>query len=181
MAVLSVVAVWGISSSVTKNAIYQSVLTVKSPYVVVLKSAGELHLFDGEALVRSYSIALGPEPVGQKIRIGDGRTPEGVFRVCAKKMESEHHRFIGLDYPNPKAVERGLADGLISDGQAHEMMRAHESGECPSWTSALGGGIGIHGGLAAEPMTAGCVSLTDEDVEELFGVLRVGDVVEILP
>ncbi len=181
LVVLSVVAVWIVSSPTTTNAINQPILTVASPRVVVLKSARVLHLFDGDALSRSYSIALGSQPDGQKQRIGDGRTPEGVFRICAKKANSEHHRFIGLDYPDVGAVERGLKNGLISAGQASEMFRAIEAGECPNWTSALGGGIGLHGGKMAEPVTAGCVALTDEDIEELFAVLRVGDVVEILP
>ncbi len=180
-AVLLIVAGWIAVAPSAVGDNYPVSLHIGDPSVVVVKSAGELHLFDGDTLVRTYSVTLGSEPVGQKVRTGDGRTPEGMFRVCSKKSDSPHHRFLGLDYPDPAAIERGLADGLISVGQANAMRRAIEHGECPSWTSALGGGIGIHGGATVEPVTAGCVGMTDADAEELFSVLRVGDVVEILP
>ena len=52
----------------------QAVLFLSSPRVVVLKAKRALHLFDGEVLVRSYSIDLGTDPSGPKLRQGDGRT-----------------------------------------------------------------------------------------------------------
>ncbi|MDR6874651.1 murein L,D-transpeptidase YafK [Bosea sp. BE125] len=35
---------------------------------------------DGQVLAR-YAVALGSDPIGQKQREGDGRTPEGVYAV----------------------------------------------------------------------------------------------------
>ena len=51
--------------------------------VVVRKSARQLLLMHGGNVVRSYHIQLGLNPVGQKERSGDFRTPEGSYRLDA--------------------------------------------------------------------------------------------------
>lgn len=156
-------------------------LDVTHPRVVVLKSKRRLHLFDGDQLVRIYPIGLGSEPIGQKVKRDDGRTPEGRFTVCTKNAASKYHRFLGISYPDATAARRGLRDGLISYGEFSEIVAAQQSGRCPSWTTPLGGGIGLHGSGAGSDWTAGCIALADEDVEELFAVLRLGDTIEVLP
>jgi murein L,D-transpeptidase YafK len=140
-----------------------------------------MHLLDGGRLVRTYPVDLGAAPVGQKRRAGDGRTPLGRFRVATKNADSPYCRFIGLDYPDLAAVERGLTEGLISPGEAASIREALASGRCPSWTTGLGGGIGIHGRRIGRDWTGGCIALSDEHVQELYSVLRIGDLVEVLP
>ncbi len=156
-----------------------TVLTLQKPRIVVVKSTRKLYLLDGETVVRVYSVTLGPEPTGQKIRAGDGRTPEGVFRICSKRSDSPNHRFLGIDYPDVRAAREGLDRGLISDGEAKAIFEAQRTGRCPSWTTDLGGAIGLHGAGARQ--TAGCIALADEHIEQLFAVLRIGDTVEVLP
>lgn len=152
-----------------------------APRVVVHKSARMLFLFDGSDLIRAYPLDLGSQPIGDK-RIGpDRRTPEGVFRVVTKNAESPYHRFLGLNYPGENAIRHGLETGLISVGEAATLRKAHERGERPSWTTALGGGIGLHGHRKGYDWTGGCLALANEHVDELFRVLRLGDPVEILP
>lgn len=158
-----------------------------APRVVVLKAARTLHLFDGERLVRSYPIDLGSAPVGPKHRRDDGRTPIGTFHVVTKNADSPYRLFIGLDYPHLAATKRGLSLGLISPGEAASIQRALAAGRRPSWDTALGGGIGIHGHRISagrsprRDWTGGCIALSDDHVEELFAVMRIGDPVEILP
>lgn len=154
---------------------------VQHPRVIVLKSKRTLHLFDGDRLVRTYPVALGYQPTGQKHHAGDGCTPEGWFRICSRNPQSKYHRFLGLDYPDPRAAQNGLREGLITFGEFRDIIAAHAQQRCPSWSTGLGGGIGLHGHGTAGDWTAGCIALDDADIEELFGVLRVGDVVEILP
>ncbi len=156
-------------------------LQLKYPRVTILKSARQLMVFEGDSLMRVYPIRLGSSPVGQKLRSGDGRTPEGVFRVVTKRVDSPNHRFLGISYPDVSAANRGLADGLISRGEALAIEIAQQQHICPSWTTALGGGIGIHGDSGSPGPTAGCIGLSDAHVAELFDVLRIGDTVEILP
>lgn len=157
------------------------VLAVASPRVVVMKSSRVLHLFDGESLVRTYAIDLGVAPLGPKRRREDGRTPEGRFRAVIKKADSPYHRFIGIDYPDLPTTQWGLERGLVSPGEAAAIRRALADQRCPDWGTGLGGGIGIHGRRVGRDWTGGCIALSDEHIEELFSVLRIGDPVEILP
>ncbi|MCK4657882.1 MAG: L,D-transpeptidase family protein [Phycisphaerae bacterium] len=156
-------------------------LNLNQPRIVVLKSKRKLHLFDGERLVKTYPVALGKTPVGQKECEGDGRTPEGRFTVVTRNHKSKYHRFLGLSYPGLTAVERGRRQGLITEGEARSIREALAAGRCPSWTTALGGAIGIHGHGTATDWTAGCVALEDRHAKQLFQVMRLGDEVEILP
>lgn len=190
---LAVLAVWGTLALLvwTTSAVIGRGLSgasplpgfrdVRAPRVVVLKSQRSLHLFDGDRLVRTYRVALGAQPIGQKTHAGDGRTPEGVFRICTRNPASRYHRFLGLGFPDIAAAQRGLQSGLITFGEYQDLVAAHTAGRCPSWSTALGGGIGLHGHGAAGDWTAGCVALDDADIAELYDVLRIGDVVEILP
>jgi lipoprotein-anchoring transpeptidase ErfK/SrfK len=70
---------------------------------------------------------------------------------------------------------------LISGGQAVSLLQAIAADQRPDWDTPLGGGIGIHGHREGTDWTAGCIALSDEHVEELFQVLRIGDPIEILP
>ncbi len=177
-------AIWGAGylGSAGRSSETAEPLVVDEPRVVIVKSSSQLYLFDGDNLVRRYAIKLGPAPVGPKGRAGDGRTPEGRFLVCTKRADSPFHRFLGINYPDPATAERGLREGRISIGEAQAIREAHdEGGRCPSWRTALGGGIGLHGAAERLEQTAGCVALRDEHIDELFNVLRVGDEIEILP
>jgi len=132
-------------------------------------------------LVRSYPIDLGRSPEGDKRRRGDARTPVGRFHVVSRNRLSPFHRFLGLDYPGEVATDYGLKYGLISLGEAVSLRVARENGRPPDGSTALGGGIGIHGRRIGRDWTAGCIAMNDENVAELFNVLRIGDPVEILP
>lgn len=156
-------------------------VVIHKPRVVVVKSSSKLYLFDGDVLVRVYSVKLGSMPGSPKARAGDGRTPEGRFVVCTKKADSPHHRFLGINYPGREVVEQGLRTGRISVGEASAILKAHDERRCPPWTTALGGGIGLHGSARSLERTAGCIAVNNEQIEELFNVLRIGDEVEILP
>ncbi|UCF33395.1 MAG: L,D-transpeptidase [Phycisphaerales bacterium] len=158
-----------------------SSLSVQDPRLVVLKSKRVLYLFDHDRLVRTYPVDLGFAAAGQKFRAGDGRTPEGNFRIVTKNASSPYHRFLGINYPGEESIKWGLQQGLISGGQAISLLQAIAADQRPDWDTPLGGGIGIHGHREGMDWTAGCIALSDQHVEELFEVLRIGDPVEILP
>ncbi len=156
-------------------------LVVQSPLVVILKESRLLYLYDGDDLVRTYHVNIGRQATGGKVRDGDRRTPIGRFHIVTANPDSPYHRFLGIDYPNERAVTSGLTLGLITEGEAEALRAALDEGRCPDWSTALGGGIGLHGGRVGQGSTAGCVAVSDAHIEELFQVLRLGDPVEIWP
>lgn len=134
--------------------------------ILVEKSARRMTVFrDGRAL-RVYPIALGFAPEGDKERQGDGRTPEGVFRIDRKNPQSRFHLSFGLDYP-----------------QRDDLVRASTGGYHP------GGDIMIHGqprGISGaqridRDWTAGCIAVSNDVMDELWPVVGVGTLVEVRP
>ena len=71
-------------------------LPLTDPRVVVEKGARRLKLYAGGELVRVRRVALGFEPEGDKVRQGDGRTPEGEYTVCMKNERSNFYLSLGL-------------------------------------------------------------------------------------
>ncbi len=153
---------------------------IASPRIVVNKSARKLELFDGEKLIKTYRIALGNSPNGDKEREGDGKTPEGEFYVFGKNPESKFHLSLGLSYPNKEDAERGLAAGSIDKNEKELIDTTIAKGEMPPQKTALGGEIFIHGGGTASDWTEGCIALDNSDVEELFAILSKGVPVRII-
>jgi hypothetical protein len=154
-------------------------LPLVEPRVVVSKSARRLELYSEGRVVRTYRVALGSEPVDDKERAGDRRTPEGDFYVCVKNAASKFTLSLGLSYPNREDAARGLRDHLITRAQRDRIVAALERHVRPPWDTALGGEIFIHGGGASSDWTWGCVALDDADIRELFDAVPLGTPVQI--
>jgi murein L,D-transpeptidase YafK len=156
-------------------------LPLVRPVIVVEKGARRLTLYSDGERVRVFRAALGFEPSGDKVKQGDGRTPEGDFYVCMKNERSKFYLSLGLNYPNAEDAERGLRDGLITRAQHRRIVDAVARGAKPPWDTALGGEIFIHGGGTASDWTWGCVALDNEHVKELFDAVPLGTHVRIDP
>ena len=147
--------------------------------LVIHKKQRRLEIFDGARSIKTYRIALGSAPTGDKCVEGDGRTPEGKFYVFTKNAASKFHRSLGLSYPNREAAERGLKDGIISRDEHDAIIEAVKNQKMPPQKTALGGEIYIHGGGAQIDWTRGCAALEDADISEIFDLIAVGAEVEI--
>lgn len=141
-------------------------LTGQIDRILVEKAARRMIVFQNGRAVRTYNVALGFAPTGDKMREGDGKTPEGLFRIDRRNGQSRFHLSLGLDYPQPE-----------------DRARAKAAGHAP------GGDIMIHGqpnalaGMAAlkGDWTAGCIALTNAEIEDLWRATPIGTPVEIRP
>ncbi len=134
--------------------------------IVVEKQARRLTLYrDGKA-VKPYRISLGFAPVGGKAREGDGRTPEGVFRINRRNPKSAFHLSLGIDYPRPDDVARARANGYSPGGDIFIHGQPNGTGRLVTLT---------------HDWTAGCIAVSDKAIEEIWAVTPVGTVVEIRP
>lgn len=156
-------------------------LPLIEPKILVKKARRELQLYSNDKLVRTYHIGLGLSPVGDKVRAGDRRTPEGDFYIFTKNDKSAFYLSLGLSYPNAPHAERGLRDGLINRSQYETIVKALKAVRTPPQNTRLGGDIYIHGHGAGSDWTWGCVALENEDIRELFDAVSVGTPVVIEP
>jgi murein L,D-transpeptidase YafK len=154
---------------------------VASPSLVVCKAKRELQLYSRGALVRTYQIGLGLDPVSPKERQGDWATPEGRYFICRKNPQSKYDFSLAISYPGPNDAMRGQESGLITTEQRDRIIEAWVRRTTPPQNTALGGEIMIHGRGSSSDWTWGCVALDYPDIEELYRVVPIGTPVDIVP
>jgi hypothetical protein len=147
--------------------------------IVIAKSARRLDLLSDGKVVHSFRIALGSAPEGDKVKLGDGRTPEGGYYVCGKNPRSKFYLALGLSYPNEEDAARGLRDGIITRSQHDRIVTAVRAHRQPPWDTQLGGAILIHGRGARSDWTLGCIALDDPDIKTLYELTPLGAKVRI--
>jgi murein L,D-transpeptidase YafK len=142
----------------------------KATRIEVKKSAHEMRLFDGDKLLATYTVSLGPGGSGPKQREGDKVTPVGEYHITWKGP-SRFNTFMLLDYPN--ADDRARFAKLKSEGKIPKSAR-------------IGGDVGIHGagpvyapGDEIQDWTLGCVAVDDQQIKEVSSLVEVGTPVHI--
>lgn len=136
--------------------------------VVVEKSARKLLVLHLGSEVKSYPIALGRQPVGPKEQEGDMKTPEGLYAIDYRNPRSDYHLSLHISYPGPEDLRRAGVRGVSpgSDIMIH----------------GLPNGLGWMGTAHRQKdWTAGCIAVTDEEIEELWRIIPDGTPIEIRP
>lgn len=131
--------------------------------VLIYKESRTMYLMHHEEVLKAYNVGLGFEPLGHKEIKGDGKTPEGDYLVDRRNPNSEFHLSIGINYPND--ADRAYAKSIGKDP---------------------GGDIFIHGRPwkyrgGGEDWTAGCVAVTNSEMEEVYSMVKTGTLVSIYP
>jgi murein L,D-transpeptidase YafK len=157
--------------------------------ITVFKTAHQLWLYKDNEAIKRYRIFLGSSPIGDKIKRGDNRTPEGNYRVIEKNADSKFHRFITINYPNVKDADIAYDEGRLTAFQWVDILYASSKGTKPPWNTPLGGFLGIHGIgeneqyklqlIGDTDWTNGCIALTNREVDELFRLIPLGTLVRI--
>lgn len=153
-------------------------------WVKVWKHERKLFLVKGEAIMRTFRVALSPSnPEGDKSKRGDKATPEGRFFIAELDASPGAERYgarsMRLSYPSAVHARRGLRAGLIDKATYLSIVRAVRAGEVPPQRTALGGSIRIHGGGGQRDWTLGCIGLADVDAIALFAEIRKGTRVDV--
>ncbi|MEM1392815.1 MAG: L,D-transpeptidase [Cyanobacteria bacterium P01_D01_bin.116] len=142
--------------------------------VLIEKSKYRITLYYNQKPIKSYPVVFGSSPQGDKQREGDRRTPEGIFRIKDLYPHPSWSKFIWLDYPNAASWRKHF--------------QAKSQGKI-SWFDSIGGEVGIHGVTRGsdkiidtkQNWTWGCPSLKNQDVDELYKVVKVGTLIEVAP
>ena len=136
-------------------------------YIYISKLSHTLTLKIGTVTLKEYSCVFGGNPVDDKKYEGDQCTPEGVFHVRSKYPHADWEKFIWIDYPNEESQRK-----FETNKQEYRIPQ----------NATIGGSIGIHGvphhrsELIDQSMnwTLGCISLKDEDVNEIYNYVNTG-------
>ncbi|MDC0737712.1 L,D-transpeptidase family protein [Cognatishimia sp. SS12] len=129
--------------------------------ILIFKEDRKMYLMHGDVALRQYDVGLGFAPQGHKQREGDGRTPEGEYTIDRRNPNSQFYLSIGISYPNQADTDYAARNGF-----------------------SPGGDIFIHGRPtkyrnAGVDWTAGCIAITNEEMREVYSMVRDGTPISI--
>jgi len=143
-------------------------MTGRVDRILVLKQQRKMVLLSEGKEIKQYRIALGEQPVGPKQRQGDHRTPEGSYTLDARNPHSQYYKAFHISYPNTEDLEvaRKLSvkpgGAIMLHGTPKEFAPPHKGDPPDDWTD-------------------GCIAVTNEEMDELWIMVRVGTPIEIKP
>lgn len=136
--------------------------------IVVNKGARKMYLLHHERILREYDVDLGFAPDGTKIKRGDGRTPEGTYLIDRRNPRSRYHLSLGISYPNAQDIAKAKAMGvdpggdIFIHGQPTLRKERKRAKKTPDWT-------------------AGCIAVKNDEIEEIYAMVKPGTVITLRP
>lgn len=134
--------------------------------ILVEKVAHRMTLLRGGEVVRRYDVALGRGGLGPKEREGDGRVPEGVYRITSRNSNSAYHPALRIGYPTADQARQAAAQGIDPGGD----IMIHGQTRGLGWAGRMRG-----------DWTAGCIAVTNAEMEEIWRLVPDGVPIEIRP
>ena len=137
-------------------------------FVVIEKGARQLHLLRGGEIFRSFKIALGIRPVGDKKREGDFRTPEGRYLLDRRNPNSEFFLSIQVSYPNAADRRESSALGVPPGGA----IMIHGQPNVPTRSEFY---------YRTQDWTNGCIAVSNSDMIDIWLMTGENTPIEIRP
>ncbi len=157
------------SASQSDQMLHGSAATMPvADHIVVRKSLRRLYLMHGDTVLRSYRIALGLNPVGQKERSGDFRTPEGRYYLTRRNPRSDYFLSIQVSYPNQADIDRARQHGWNAGGSIMIHGLPNHLGRPPQYYEKY-------------DWTDGCIAVSDSDMLEIWLMTGNRTPIDILP
>lgn len=136
--------------------------------LIVIKHERIMEAYSHGKLLKTYSISLGKNPIGDKKFQGDYRTPEGEYIINDKNPKSGFHKNLGISYPNTRDISEARSKGFDPGGDIK--IHGHKNG------------IGFIGKFHLFfDWTAGCIAVTNNEMDELYESVDVGTPIIIKP
>ncbi|MER2520205.1 MAG: L,D-transpeptidase family protein [Bdellovibrionales bacterium] len=139
---------------------------IRITHIVVRKARREMQLYNGKTIIRSYAIALGKGGLEPKTKEGDNKTPEGNYTIVSRNPRSAFHLALRISYPNDEDKKRAAQAGYNpgSDIMIHGLRNGF------GWLGAL---------HRRNDWTAGCIAVTNKEIEEIWSLVPDGTPIEI--
>ena len=130
--------------------------------LVLFKAQRQLLVMNNNDVLMRLDVELGSSPIGPKQFEGDGKTPEGTYRINRRNPNSQYHLSLGISYPTTEQVAAAAAIGLPAGGEIFFHGTPNRNTRDDDWT-------------------AGCIAISNDEIEQVYSMVRDGTPVFILP
>lgn len=134
--------------------------------ILIEKSKRKLHLIKNDKILKTYSISLGKNPKGDKLKEGDSKTPTGQYKITHHNKNSNYHKSLLLSYPNSKDKEEARKNNVNPGGN----IMIHGIKNKFGWIGKL---------HVLSDWTEGCIAVTNKEIEEIYNSAPNGTIVNI--
>lgn len=158
-----------ILSNLTLFAACSEELHLKSSsvdHILVEKSKRRMLLYCGNNVVKTYKIALGKNPIGHKEKQGDFKTPEGIYKITGKNPQSQFYKSLRISYPNQQDIVCAKKNCVNPGGD----IMVHGLSKKSAW---------IGKAHANMDWTHGCIAVSNEEIDEIYNLTKIGATIEI--
>ena len=133
-------------------------------HVLLLKEERKLYLFHNDKVLKQYPVDLGFTAEGHKQFEGDGKTPEGHYFIDRRNPNSAFHLSLGISYPNEQDIAFAASQGKSAGGDIfiHGQPNGERRVGRPDWT-------------------AGCISVSNRQIEKIYAMVKDGTPITIKP
>lgn len=162
----------------------RAVVVFKQDYLLGLYVDGRLAEVSAENPETCFPVAMGRNPTQPKTKEDFQSTPEGWYWVGGKVPQgvSKFHKALAVSYPNTEDAQRAFEAGVVDKTTRDKILRANTRHVMPPQNTPMGGAIMIHGaGSWPQNWTWGCMALDNDNMDWLYGQIRVRDQILILP
>jgi len=162
---------------------------ISNPKIVIDRHNYTLGIYEDSVLIKNYKVSFGKSLLTPKTRAGDKATPVGVYRICKIYTTHKYHKFFQINYPNLEDGGDALRKGWISQKEYNDIKFQYYYEGCTKYHRILGGDIGIHGIGELNYIfknlpfvfnwTNGSIAMSNENIDEIYSVIREGTEVVI--
>jgi murein L,D-transpeptidase YafK len=136
--------------------------------VLVEKGKRKLHLIKDDQPFRTFEIALGVAPQGDKEQEGDQKTPEGTYYLDLRNSHSDFFLSIHISYPSLEDRLEARRKGQDPGGQ----IMIHGQPNVPTYSASY---------YAKSDWTNGCIAVSNSDMIDIWLMTPNNVPIEIVP
>ncbi|MFK8052279.1 MAG: murein L,D-transpeptidase family protein [Woeseiaceae bacterium] len=137
-------------------------------FVEVDKSDRILRLYQNGKVLRAFPVALGFDPVGDKVKEGDNKTPEGRYLLDHRNTRSQFFLSIHISYPSADDVREARSLGVSPGGQ----IMIHGQPNQPKYSA---------GYYQSTDWTNGCIAVSNLAMIDIWLMTGPDTPIEIIP
>lgn len=167
----------------------KNIREIHNPSIVIDRNKYTLDLFIDTVKVKSYHVVFGRRNSTVKLSKNDFVTPIGEYRICRIDTNNLYYKKMMLNYPNLNDAAEALRLKLISQKEYSLVKNSLNNSGCSFENTILGNDIGIQGtgeyNLIFKNLpfvfnwTNGSIALSNENIDELLNIVKVGTKVTI--
>ncbi|MFT7823990.1 MAG: L,D-transpeptidase family protein [Sulfurimonas sp.] len=132
--------------------------------IVVYKKKHRMYLYRKGKVVEEFRISLGKNGTkGDKIQMGDYRTPIGSYKIVRKKCDNRLYKSLMISYPNSQDIAEARKKGVGPGGYItiHGQPKWNADGRGDAYT-------------LANDWTEGCMAVTNRAMDILWASVKNG-------